>query len=448
MRTRHRIASVAVLTCLISTLLFSYLVYASFQVVAQNQNIAFLKFEVNEVFVGSLKQKISFTNPSPSKIVGGKLFVPLIRNETSHHYAVLCNISSLEGRWTILSDGFGNKYVYGSNIMIGAYQTFTVELNYYVLSFNTRYLINSSLIGDYDTNSDVYQNFTQPEKLIQSDHPEIRAKAENLTKGESDPHAKVLKIYNFVIQHLRYVLQEDERGALWAFKNRTGDCSEFSYLFVALCRAAGIPARIQAGFAFQSLKSSVEYGHMWAEYYLENYGWIPVDATWRLFDSIDCRHFCSIQSIPEFMPYANYFFNYTVAPMLNEKQNVYLKPISTDAFDDAFTENLVKAVRKVNQAKFTFFLAQIFGVQILFSSEAQNMERELLESKLSLQNAIEIWETNTHLAKSKTAEAFESAEAATSHAWTLIAQAFILFISIPIVILLVFLVLLKRHQIK
>ncbi|MEM2250451.1 MAG: transglutaminase-like domain-containing protein [Candidatus Bathyarchaeia archaeon] len=101
-----------------------------------------------------------------------------------------------------------------------------------------------------------------------------------------------------MVGYLRYEIQNEERGALWALENGIGDCSEYSYLFIALCRAAGIPARIQAGFTFHYAGQVLKDGHMWAEYYLENYGWMPVDATWQLFNTIDSKHFSSFRSIP------------------------------------------------------------------------------------------------------------------------------------------------------
>jgi len=37
--------------------------------------------------------------------------------------------------------------------------------------------------------------------------------------------------------------QSDPHGALYALENKKGDCTEFMYLFTALCRANRIPAR-------------------------------------------------------------------------------------------------------------------------------------------------------------------------------------------------------------
>jgi hypothetical protein len=46
--------------------------------------------------------------------------------------------------------------------------------------------------------------------------------------------------------------------------------------FSALCRAVGVPTRTTGGF---QTFTGTPAGHFWAEFYLPNYGWIPVDPT-------------------------------------------------------------------------------------------------------------------------------------------------------------------------
>lgn len=411
----------------------------------------FLKYEVNDVYVETVKHVIKISNFYFTNVVGGKLFVPIIRNETSSHYVILYNVSSSNGApFTIEKDDSGNIYACWDNIDIRGQGTFQVELDYHVFSFSLHYTVNSSLITDYNSASDLYKKYTQPEDLIESDNPEIVSEAESLTCNVSDFHEKVLKIYEFVKNHIHYVIQPEERGALWALKNKTGDCSEYSYLFVALCRAAGIPARVQAGFAFHGFSETLKDGHMWAEYYLGNYGWVPVDATWGLFDATDGHHFSSIQSVPEIIPYANYVFNYTSGPeeeYVKDEQLVSTKPCSVSIFNDSFVENVMKTVSKLRQAKFTILIGKIFGAFALFPSEAKEVKRTLLESEVQLQNAIESWEESPKIAQSEAINAFEKAEKVVHDAWLLIVKTLTVFISIPVIILLVASILLKRqHQ--
>ena len=442
----HKHKHVLTFLCLTSIFLPYLFTFLQFLTPTNSGNSSLLKYEVNDVFVGSFQHIIRLINPTFSTIVVGELFVPLVRNETAHHYVVL-NISSSMSQPTILNDSSGNKYAYWSHIAIAGNQNVSVELSYYALSFSTHYTIDSSLITDYNRSSHLYVRYTQPEELIQSNNAEIVSKAQSLTENESRIHEKVSKIYNFVITHMRYVAQDEEKGAIWALENGVGDCSEYSYLFVALCRAAEIPARIQAGFAFHQVGETLEDGHMWAEYYLENYGWIPVDATWHLFDAMDYRHFSSIQSPSEIIPYANYFFNDTTGPEPLDEQNLLLQKCPASVLGaESFVTNASKTIQKIKQAKFTLFMARVFGATLIFPSEVAKAEQTLLESQISLQNAVDSWKSLPQIAQSNMTESLESAEEALQCAWMLIAEAFTLFIGIPAVIMLIALVLMKRYQ--
>ena len=443
---RNKIIAIAFLCC-VGALAFHSPAYPSVGAETIKGNSSSLKYEVKDVFVGNLMQKVEINNPSEYEVTGGELFIPVIRNETARHFVVLYNVSSEIGPPTFLSDEFGNTYAHWNNVAIKRRQNLAFQMDYRVLSFGTRYLTDSNMVGDYDKNSDIYKKYTQPEELVQSDNPELVSKAQDITKGENDTLKKVSKVYDFVIKHMHYTAQDEERGAMWALENKTGDCSEFSYLFVALCRAVGIPARIQVGFAFSSISETIEEGHMWAEYYLENYGWVPVDATWRDFNTLDRRHFSSMSSIPEIIPYANYLFNSTKDLELTDKQTVTLKPLSPDAFDGSLLpENVLTAVRRIQQAKLSMFLAESLGAALIFAPDAEKTNQAIFTSQTQLQDAINQWNPNQEVAQLNATDALITSEKALQRASMLVYKASAVLISVLIMIMLGALVILSRHQ--
>jgi hypothetical protein len=60
-----------------------------------------------------------------------------------------------------------------------------------------------------------------------------------------------------------------------------GSCSEYNFLFVALCRASGLPARYAGATARRNDDGTYEdtVHHRWSEVYLPGYGWMPVDVS-------------------------------------------------------------------------------------------------------------------------------------------------------------------------
>ncbi|MHA1409997.1 MAG: transglutaminase domain-containing protein [Candidatus Odinarchaeia archaeon] len=153
----------------------------------------------------------------------------------------------------------------------------------YKLQVNpVKFKLEETKVLPYNKSNPLYVKYTQPSVWVDSNHPDIRHMSLNLAKGVSNPLAKAKVFFDFVIRHIKYKLM-DEQGALFALKNGIGDCTEYSTLFCALCRAAGIPARWIQGETYSNKQTEEALGniaHKWAEFYLEGYGWIPVDPTW------------------------------------------------------------------------------------------------------------------------------------------------------------------------
>jgi transglutaminase-like putative cysteine protease len=60
---------------------------------------------------------------------------------------------------------------------------------------------------------------------------------------------------------------------------RGGKCTDIHSVFVALCRAAGVPAREVFGIrqGKKEIEDITQWQHCWAEFFLPGYGWVPVD---------------------------------------------------------------------------------------------------------------------------------------------------------------------------
>jgi hypothetical protein len=111
-----------------------------------------------------------------------------------------------------------------------------------------------------------------PSPYIESTHLKIRAIAKQLmTEHRDDPAwKKVEAIYDWVRAKVAYV-NGPLKGAVRALNDETGDCEELSSLFIALCRASGVPARVVW-----------VPDHCYPEFYLEDANgtgyWFPCQA--------------------------------------------------------------------------------------------------------------------------------------------------------------------------
>ncbi len=138
----------------------------------------------------------------------------------------------------------------------------------------------------YQGFSSVETHYLNPEPGIESDTGPIQDLARKLTSGSSTQLEKARKIFYYVNSNLEYQrIEEDTHSALRTLQRGKGVCEDFSLVYIALCRASGIPARLVRGYRFNvsdlnsgetDLKSSA---HAWVEVKLPAEGWITVEPT-------------------------------------------------------------------------------------------------------------------------------------------------------------------------
>lgn len=111
----------------------------------------------------------------------------------------------------------------------------------------------------------------------------VRETAEKLGQPHANLLDKVMAFHDFVAR-MKYKRDKRWDSASVALKRMNGSCSEFSFLFCALCRSAGIPTRFAGGTSCRHKKGKPwpavdKVYHRWAEIYLPPYGWVPFDVT-------------------------------------------------------------------------------------------------------------------------------------------------------------------------
>jgi transglutaminase-like putative cysteine protease len=125
---------------------------------------------------------------------------------------------------------------------------------------------------------------TRPEPLLESRHPKIISLARQLAGTERNPRIVAERINTWVHDSLKKRITFGVPNALQVLQSRTGDCNEHTQLFVALARAAGLPARIAAGLAYVDGKF---FYHAWPEVLFDD--WVAVDPTFGQFPA-DAAH--------------------------------------------------------------------------------------------------------------------------------------------------------------
>lgn len=128
------------------------------------------------------------------------------------------------------------------------------------------------------------------QKLADYEHPLVQGTAERLTNGEDSICGKIEKLFFYVRDDIKLGFRADGDlvKASDTIELGIGQCNNKTTLFLALCRAVKIPARIHfslikkeiqkglfTGLAYKLMPSLLS--HIWIE--------IEIDGKWRRLDS-------------------------------------------------------------------------------------------------------------------------------------------------------------------
>ncbi|NKF08423.1 AAA family ATPase [Clostridium gasigenes] len=131
--------------------------------------------------------------------------------------------------------------------------------------------------------------YLQYTKYIQSDHVEVNKLIKKIIKDEKQENIIVKKALNFTrnIKNNEDLLKRIHNGETFGesvtetIRKGTGTCFECTNVFIAIMRNIGIPCKFILG------KISAENYHSWAEVFIEEQGWIPVETQNYTNDDIE-----------------------------------------------------------------------------------------------------------------------------------------------------------------
>lgn len=134
------------------------------------------------------------------------------------------------------------------------------------------------------------------EPLADFDDPLVRAVAQRLVAGEATTRGQLARIFAFVRDEIPFgfPVAGDLVKASDVIRSGRGQCNNKSTVFLALCKAAGIPARIHFSLISKEIQHGLFKGpaywlmpaqisHSWVE--------VEIDGRWRRIDAYinDCR---------------------------------------------------------------------------------------------------------------------------------------------------------------
>ena len=158
---------------------------------------------------------------------------------------------------------------------------------------NKKIFSQTFVVSEYEINTDVkpekvssvkdknrpafLKSLTQADSIVPSDADEIKKLANSIVKKEVNPYRQAQLIYNYMKNEFK-ILEEtrkDNANPIDLISQKKGDAYDFSIIYAALLRSVDIPCIVDCGVLIgKDLKTKA---HWWCEFYIKNFGWIPVD---------------------------------------------------------------------------------------------------------------------------------------------------------------------------
>ena len=260
--------------------------------------------------------------PDPNKIDRAKdlkLWIPIPREWDSQRAVKIISVQP-EPHAKYEDPEHGNPMLFWDFGKEPEKPSYIVDIKYRFESYEIHAEVDPEQIESYDKTSKEYDLYTRSTHTI-CITPKVKELARIAIGDEKNPYLQAKRIFQFVGRKMRYshgigIAELRKRGTNGLLDSpirdeKTGEehflsqCHDYSGLFVALCRAVGIPARPVVGYISwrpwkraEDLKPYWDFDtmlspdglagaqyytaldhHFWAEFYVPNFGWIPVDAT-------------------------------------------------------------------------------------------------------------------------------------------------------------------------
>jgi cytohesin len=256
--------------------------------------------------------------PDPNKIDRSKdlkLWIPIPREWDSQKAVKIVSVEP-EPHGKYVDPEYGNPMLFWDFGKEPEKPSYKVNLKYRSEQYDVHSNIDPNRVGPYDKTTKDYALYTRSTNTVTITE-KVRKLAETAVGDEKNPYFQARRIYQLVREKMCYkdfevkgkvrsvetILDSPVIDLKTGREYYLGVCHDQSMVFIALCRAVGIPARNVFALwdyrpwirvtrenpeptdafrkmTYDGLSVSLRTGaHSWAEVYLPNYGWVPVDPT-------------------------------------------------------------------------------------------------------------------------------------------------------------------------
>jgi hypothetical protein len=126
-----------------------------------------------------------------------------------------------------------------------------------------------------ESQSPMIEAYTQSTPEFPSDDPRIKNQSTAILGRERNPYLRAQRIYEWMTDGTLNWVNQAEGDIFTVLETKQTDAYLAALLYCTLLRSADIPCQPVAGILINRNRQTVN--HYWAEFWIDGFGWIPVD---------------------------------------------------------------------------------------------------------------------------------------------------------------------------
>ena len=126
-------------------------------------------------------------------------------------------------------------------------------------------------------NSAFYMTYTRKDSLVPADTDELVDLYKQIVGKEKNYYKRAKLIYDYMCDNYSITKKNRKNDAdpMDLITKEKGDAYDFTIIYAALLRTAGIPCVVNSGILIN--QNLTTQNHWWVDFYMPGVGWIPVD---------------------------------------------------------------------------------------------------------------------------------------------------------------------------
>jgi transglutaminase-like putative cysteine protease/sugar lactone lactonase YvrE len=236
---------------------------------------AYTRSRLREAMVTVTHDIINF---GPGTVTDLNVYLALPKNRSTQDILAVDFDRPPDGR---LADRWGQEVALFKKTALKPGERTTSRMRVKAKIYDVMYHLDPEKSGTLDKiPADIRNVFLADDDKYRLTDPVIRAAVREAVVRPDNPYWIARDIYDYLRRKLEYKRIGGWDIAPTVLQRGSGSCSEYAFVYIAMCRAAGLPARYAGSVVVRGEDASYDFVyHRWVEVYLPGWGWVPVDPS-------------------------------------------------------------------------------------------------------------------------------------------------------------------------